>query len=302
VDEYAHPAAAPLVSELRDLFHNAKIREVGIPILFVCGGPVGAGETSLRSRFLQWVRTEFPDAVALLAEAAFRDTFLHDPPKIVNLSRFERVIGDVADCVVVFPETPGSIAELGLFSHMDRIRRKTLVVDDLDHHASGSFIVLGPIRTIDEKSYLTPSVPVDPARPDFTHVAERLGRVIWRKRATATRFGYMPFAKLGRLRRLQVVLEIVRLLQVASLDGLRHCVKSAFGAASYDGLKEILSILVSMGYVVRAGGCFRYVRGKESLLETRGFPAERFTARVAYYYMRHQPEIYRALAGPGDDT
>ncbi len=299
MNEFSHPAAAPLLAEFSSLFQKARIHETERPIVFVCGGKI-EDATKIRARFVDWLKANFPGTIVLLAEAAFKDTILHDPPKIVNMSAFERLIGAIADCVLLIPESVGSIAELGLFSHMREIRSKTLVINDVDHHASGSFLVLGPIRTIDKESYLFPSIPINIANPDFTQVAERLGRVISRKTNRLRRFDYKPFKQLGQLQRMQITLEIIRLCQLVSLEGLRHCIKVVFGTASYETLKQMLSILVAMEYISRTEKGFRYVRPGDSLLRIQEFPVERFKARIAYYYMQHQADTYKALAGLGD--
>jgi hypothetical protein len=295
VSEFSHPAALPLLAELSKLFQKARIYETDKPIMFVCGGKIEVA-TNIRPRLVDWVKNNFPDTIVLLAEAAFQDTILHDPPKILNVSTFERLIGAVADCVLVIPESAGSLAELGLFSQLKDIRTKTLVISDVAHHASG-FVAFGPIRTIDEKSYLRPSIPVIPSNPDFMQVAERLGRVMLRKKARLRKFEFKPFKQFGQLQRMQITLEIVRLCQVISLDGLRQCVKAVFGTASYESLKQMLSILVAMGYVSRAGNSFKYIRPGDSLLNIQGYPVERLKARIAYYYMKHQTQAYEKLAG-----
>lgn len=284
--EFANPAAEAIIAELSGLFKTARIYETDKPILFVCGGKIEDG-TKLRPQLLEWVSGKYPDAIILLAEYAFRDTIFHDPPKFVNIATFEKLISDVADCVVLFPESVGSFAELGLFSHITDVRSKTLIINDFNEYASDSFLANGPIRTIDKYSYLSPSIPIHPTAPDFTHVAERLGKVILRKKEKTRRFEYKEFKKLRALQRMQVALEIIHIFQVVSLDGMHHCIKLIFGSASYDILRQMISILVGMGYVRRVENHFCYARKKDSLLRIDDSTLERLKARALYYYMKH---------------
>ena len=100
----------------------------------------------MRSEFLRWSTKNFPEVVTLLAEDAYRHTKIYDQPETVNLSEFEQIIGTVADCVLLFPESEGSFAELGLFSNTAEIRRKILVANAIVYQSKDSFLNLVLIK------------------------------------------------------------------------------------------------------------------------------------------------------------
>src|SRR5436305_15007714 len=90
-------------------------------LLFVCGGSVHPAHNSLRKKFLAYANAELPNFRVFLAESATRDMFDYHPPHFLNLAHFEEFIAAYSDCIVLFPESQGSLAEIGFFSAYPRI-------------------------------------------------------------------------------------------------------------------------------------------------------------------------------------
>jgi hypothetical protein len=144
-------------------------------IMFVCGGETGEGGTSLRKQFIEWAENNLLEFVCLIAEEALKDSFADEGLSFVNLAKFELVLADVADCVLIFPESPGSFAETGFFANPSKVRRKSLVINKLSLQTAESFLNLGPIDTISSSSFLKPTLLLNaPAAIDFTPIAQRL--------------------------------------------------------------------------------------------------------------------------------
>src|ERR1700686_658204 len=100
-NELDHYDGRQLLVRLTRLFNSGDAFQVtNLHFVFVCGG---TSSNSMRSQFLKWVGPEFPSLVPIRAEAAFQKTQLLEPSEFPNLSRFEKLIADVADCVVIFP-------------------------------------------------------------------------------------------------------------------------------------------------------------------------------------------------------
>ncbi len=245
ISQFATPAGTSLLSEVRNLFEKRRVfRRNDVPFVFVCGGPIS--ENTIRKQFLDWSKKELPGIVIVLAEQAFRDTFFHDPPETYNLSVFESLIADISDCVILFPESPGAYAEMGLFSSAREIRKKTLVVNDLQYQAEDSFVNLGPITTINSKSFLRPTLHVQPKNPngiDFSPIRDRLGRLMNRKHRKS--LAHRSYSELNRQDRFVIIMEIINLLHVTSLNGLIHCIRVAFDTVKQKEIKQLLSILVA---------------------------------------------------------
>ena len=69
-----------------------------------------------------------------------------------DLVSFESHLAELSSVIVLVLESPGSIAELGLFSVIEEFKEKLLVFVETDHYQSDSFIRLGPINYL-EKIY-----------------------------------------------------------------------------------------------------------------------------------------------------
>lgn len=253
--EFNTTAGISLLAEIKNLFESGRVfRRNDLPFVFVCGGRTDAN--TMRKQFLDWSGKELPQVITVLAEQAFRDTVFHDPPHAYNLSIFESLIAEISDCVILFPESLGAFAEMGLFSAITNIRSKILVVNDIQYQARNSFVNLGPIDTFDRKSFLkTLHVRTDgPDAIDFSPIRERLER--WLKRNNRTSLPYRPYNQLTKLEKVRIIMEIVNLLHATSLRGLIQCIQSAFGKPNSTELKQLLSILIGSNRVERCDGDF----------------------------------------------
>lgn len=67
-----------------------------------------------------------------------------------DLVSFERHLAELSSVIVLVLESPGSIAELGLFSVIEEFKNKLLVFVETDHYQSDSFIKLGPISYLEK--------------------------------------------------------------------------------------------------------------------------------------------------------
>ncbi|NMM78887.1 retron St85 family effector protein [Acidovorax sp. SRB_24] len=67
-----------------------------------------------------------------------------------DLVSFERHLAELSSVIVLVLESPGSIAELGLFSIIDEFKNKLLVFIETSHYQEDSFIKLGPINYLEK--------------------------------------------------------------------------------------------------------------------------------------------------------
>src|SRR6266404_9955438 len=151
-------AGKTVLEYLRVIFQKKPVYVRNIPFfVFVCGGQLGNAEPTLRDQFIQWAEHQLPNFVCLLAENAIKDNFVAERRTFIDLNRFESVIAGIADCVLIFPESPGSFAATGFFSGSQKIRNKTLVINP-DAEQYPSFLNRGPIHKIDGSSLFRPTV------------------------------------------------------------------------------------------------------------------------------------------------
>ncbi|WP_093197600.1 retron St85 family effector protein [Variovorax sp. YR750] len=67
-----------------------------------------------------------------------------------DLVSFERHLAELSSVIVLVLESPGSIAELGLFSVVEEFQGKLLVFIETNHYKSASFIKLGPVDYLEK--------------------------------------------------------------------------------------------------------------------------------------------------------
>ena len=294
---FSNPAGESLLESLREVFKNKKIfHRKDRFILFVCGGEIENEGDSLRSRFISWAEENLQEFVCLVAEEALKDSFAEEGLTFVNLAKFELIIGEVADCVLIFPESAGSYAEVGFFAN-SKIREKTLVINPFELQTEDSFLNLGPILTINERSTLKPTVlliDVD-GRPDFAPIRTRLIERVKRPRYRV-RLPYVMFGSFSFKQKLSVVFEVLRFLRLANLATLRETLVACFGGnPKNQDLKHLLRILLAAKFIQRRDDGFFMVTPEVALLDVEHLEIEQVFAQIDFFYKKHSPELYEAL-------
>lgn len=118
------------------------------PILFLCGGQVdikSAAPISVRGALVEYLhkaQCHLADSITLAED--FKD-WLHDAV-YKDLLAFESDIAHISSLIVIILESPGALAELGLFVKHKALKNKILVFVRQDHYEESSFIRLGPLR------------------------------------------------------------------------------------------------------------------------------------------------------------
>jgi hypothetical protein len=119
--------------------------------VFLCGGPTNAQShkpISIRDAiFRELVKDDTVEPRIRIAED-YKD-WSHDSV-YRDLVSFERHLAELSSVIVLALESPGSIAELGLFSTIDEFKKKLLVFIETDHYKVDSFIRLGPIDYLEK--------------------------------------------------------------------------------------------------------------------------------------------------------
>jgi len=245
------------MGELVSLFRSADIfTRRDRRLIFLCGGPVLRSKNSFRKKLLHHAQASLRDFRFFLAEDAARDIIGHGHPIFVNIAEFEALVSALADCIVVIPESPGSIAELGYFSAQKSIRDKVLVVNDLAYQGDQSFLNLGPIELINRHSIYRPALhfSLHNRNPDFRAIGRQLRRYKLQNR------GHFEFRQYGQLpleHRLFVVFELIYLFGRINFEALQLAVRFVFlggrplSQKRARELRQLVSILCAGQYVRR---------------------------------------------------
>lgn len=125
-------------------------------VIFLCGAvvhPSGEKQTSMRGHFYDYCTKNNAELSSkiFLAEK-FKQYLKND--HYPDLITFEHDVANISSLIVLFLESSGSIAELGLFCNMKEINRKLLVfvpADEVDGDKKESFIYLGPLSYLTKK-------------------------------------------------------------------------------------------------------------------------------------------------------
>jgi hypothetical protein len=118
--------------------------------ILLCGGRIASASQpaiSLRDYILRHLTIKY----AGVAERVVMPEELPDwgfDSVYNDIFELEQHLAALASAVVIFVESPGSIAELGAFSLLGGVKEKLMVIIHQQHAEQHSFIQLGPIRHI----------------------------------------------------------------------------------------------------------------------------------------------------------
>lgn len=118
--------------------------------IFLCGGPTDVRSVqpvSIRDAIYRELSKD-PNIDRRIRVAEHYKDWSRDAT-YRDLVSFERHLAELSSVIVLVLESPGSIAELGLFSVIDEFKKKLLVFIETDHYQSDSFIRLGPIEYLE---------------------------------------------------------------------------------------------------------------------------------------------------------
>ena len=291
---FSHSKAKSLLKRVATFFDPGKaFLSAKRNFLFICGGDMDGNY--MRPRFQKFATKGLPNWHMFLAEKILDALVSEDGTQHHNLAQIEELIGEIADAIVLFPESPGSFAELGYFAKTPKLARKSLVISDYSLQGQDSFIALVPIRLIDRMSIYDPSIRlIYGEEADFSLIEQRLAKRTKRKRKSFKR----EKRTLDGQEYFFVVLELIRIFRVITIDGIGYVVKSIFGHARIQNIKHVVAILVGTGFVFRCGPDdeFCCVTPDEStFMEFKGISETDFTFRLLDFYRTCAPEIYNVV-------
>ena len=292
-----HPKGIDLLKRVAHSFRSdATYILPSSAIIFVCGGPLN--ENSMRRRFCDYANSCLPELRLFHAEAVMEDYSTHDESNFQNVAEFEDIMASIANCVILFPESPGSHAELGYFSRHQELRKKLLVVNNANLQGADSFISLGPIALIDQNSDFRPSIQLSPKDPDFNLVKQRLQkRAIVRKRK---KFLAPTYRDLSDKKIFYAVFELIHIFRVLTFEDLEHAFRRIWRNASPTKLRRALSILIAANYIWRKGDDNNYFCKNPSMqpfLDLQDLDSDQITMEALDLYEKSFPEVASVLRG-----
>lgn len=292
---FSHPSSDKLLGYIKTQFETNKFNQKkDRHLIFLCGGSVSPRSRSLRKKFIRYSQKSLPKFRIILAETVVKDITQHSDPDFFNIADFESFIADISDCLLIFPESPGSIAEIGFFSNNEKTVRKILAVTDLNRQHD-SFIYIGPIDKINNKSIFK-SVVIDYKRPNFKPIKKRLNDRF--PASQAKHFPFKDFSEYTVQERLYIVFQLLIIFSALTLEGLVYCLNKIFGNYKLEEIKHFLSFLVAAKYVRRIGEYSHYfvpVESVEGFLGVRKGNIEDIKMKALLFYQSHDNETLEII-------
>lgn len=219
-------------------------------IVFVCGGN---DPDHMRTKFEADFKDLLPDYEFFKPEFAMENYFSFGDIEPFDIADFETMVAELSIAIVLFPEAPGSFAELGYFSGQDALSRKVVLALDLNHQRSGSFISLGPATKISRSSIFGYPIQLDYLNPDFSVVSTRImdhAKLSQRKR----KFSPKDFGDLKTFELFALIHKIVNLMVIATGEDIESILRSMFSSHVYPSrIKKVISILLGSGRLMEVG-------------------------------------------------
>jgi len=292
---FNHPSGEKLLEDVSKIFSTKSIfQRKDRHIIFVCGGPVKKYSHSIRNKFKKYSDKNLPEFRVFLAEAAMQDSFKHNEPEFINIADFETIVAKISDCIILFPESAGSIAEMGFFANSEAIK-KLLLVNDISKQYD-TFINIGIIEMVNRKSVFRSMILTDYKNPDLSLIKQRLNNRLHIK--TAKKFDLKSYNDLKIKEKLYIIYQVIYIFRALKIDSIIYCIDKIFGKSEKKLIKQIISILIATNYIERRGEDLEYfIPSIKStpFLEFRNYDLGEIQAQIVAFYEKHHQETFSLL-------
>ncbi len=259
-------------------------------LLFVCGGPTD--KENHRSAFLKFSEKNLPDYRIFLAENSFDDLRADGNNNYIDIAEVEKFICDIADFVLIFPESIGSYAEVGYFSAFAELSAKTLIANHIDFQAAPSFLNRGPIYKINRQSQFGQTVHITlvNGEPNFSAIGTILGDV---KPKRSYRINPNEIESAGLKEKFYIAIHLFSIFPILHPVELSIIFKNIFGKSTYGEIRNIVSVLASSGCISRVEDDEFFFIGdnKFTMVQVDGPSLDKIKADILNTYQKHAPNL-----------
>ena len=296
-----HPLNSKSQKELRgrvvQFICNALLVQNQSNLVFVCGGN---DADCMRRKFFEYFKSNLADHEFFEPEFAMKSYFSSEDIEPFNIAEFEEIVAKLSHCIVIFPEAPGSFAELGYFSTNEIIRRKIILAIDSNRQMMDSFISLGPANLIQRHSKFHSNIQLDYKNPDFDLIKVRLTT---RAPLTKNKRSLLlnKFNSLSDYEIYALTKAIVSILTIATLEDIFYIYSSIFkNVYNRSKIKQIISILVGSNHIRTVGdfGHFSVVENSRGLTSVRDGllnTNSEIRLQLLEVYINSDPEFYKVV-------
>ncbi|WP_148293766.1 retron St85 family effector protein [Azospirillum sp. B4] len=223
-------------------------------IIFVCGGNK---TTDMRMQFAEYCKSHHPEFNVFFPEFAMKNYFSSSVDEQFDIADFERLVGDLSHAVVLFPEAPGSYAEVGYFAAIKAISLKTILVMDSKFQGSDSFISMGPARKISSASKFHAAMQIDYSQPQFSDIVKKIKKFEFSK--YRKQLSFTTFKAMANYEKFCLIYKCFHLLGIATISDIMFMMSSIFSTHfSRNDVIKLTSILIGSGYLMQRGDYGHY--------------------------------------------
>lgn len=216
-------------------------------LIFTCGARPNLAAPGGRDRLMEYAKRHIPDCRFFMAEKFF-EVFQNIQKK--DLLSLEDQLAEYCDCIIIVLESESAFAELGAFSIKDELAKIILVINDVDHKDSESFIAQGPLAKLDKISAFKPSIFTKPKSilTAATDISARLQKIKKTKNTKLPVKNYEEFCKLKPQLRMFLISDIISLFHPLSHKELIQVFKTLYGENAFD-ISIDTSLLIALGLI-----------------------------------------------------
>ena len=239
------------VSQFAQSVQIGTCRVVNTPnIIFLCGGATDtdpAPHLSARDYFWRHLQRDHPKISKRVKLAETINNWLVEDV-FSDLLELEEHLADISDLIILFVESPGSIAELGVFAASSVLEPKTLAIVNNSHPTDGSFIADGPLKRLFVKD--NSRVLYYPWNPDeFKECSSYLSNhLICREREAAKE----SIITKTHGHRMLLAADLVNIMGIVTREDISACLAQWNYTCDPKQLKKYLSLLQHLNIINEA--------------------------------------------------
>jgi hypothetical protein len=225
-------------------------------LIFLCGGPPQdtrspARFRSVRDYFFRYIKTKSPAIASKVRLAEDIGRWLDHG--FTDLLEVEEYVAAFADLIILFVESPGSIAELGAFSALATVQPKLLAVLN-KKFSEPSFISDGPARRLQQlagsslyKYLWNPSAPHlnDQANLEvFKDLSEEIFEILQSRQRTLQKERSLDLTSHGHA--MLMVADLIDIVFVATITDVQDCLRILGREIDRSTLQKYLFLLTDL--------------------------------------------------------
>lgn len=283
-------------------------------LVFTCGKSPNKKNPGGRDLLLKYADKYLNNFYFFIAEKFFealtKSTSSSADVALSDLLRIEENLTKYSDCIIIVLESNSAIAELGAFTIKNDLAEIVMVVNDSEFQDSESFISLGPLKRVDEKSKFGPVIytKLESISSSFGEITERLKKIRRGKNKRILFDSTQKFingyendveekgAKFEK-NRLLFVADIISLFSPLTFNELVSILKEIYGTNErYNFLHNEIKLLIALDLIdMDDEYYYRTTKDINLFFEYSGLNTRKFRSAVVNHHYKQNRERFRIL-------